>query len=259
MKKTASNGILLAFPIMVSREVLRIKAARKRHTALLPVCLYAFGSCAIRYARARAFLVSDLLASASPTMTCLAASHFSLRPTTEAMYPRWPGVCERWAISTGVSVRLRDLMSQLLLVTRALVKGDFKVAFLLAVLNVANPLLVGGVDGAAVNPDPAVGADPFRAALNIAVSSGDDDFDIAGILAFDAVLGGGVPDLVFAGKLGGGRKPRAGSRPRRRAAPDFGLAKAPSARCRGDARSSPRAVRRRCCWFSASSCGAGRG
>ena len=65
------------------------------------------------------------------------------------------------------------------------------------------PFFVGRFKTAAIDRNPAVFADPLRAALDIAVAAGDDHFDVVGILALDAILARRVPDGVL----------RAGTRP----------------------------------------------
>src|ERR1035441_7119457 len=62
--------------------------------------------------------------------------------------------------------------------------------------DLGKPVGVGGVITAAVHPDPAVGADPFRAAANVGIAAGDDHGDVLGVLQGDTVLGAGVPDGI---------------------------------------------------------------
>ncbi len=56
------------------------------------------------------------------------------------------------------------------------------------------PFFVGGLEGAAVHPDPALGAGPLNAAADIREAAGNRHGDMAGILQLDPVFGGGVPD-----------------------------------------------------------------
>ena len=64
------------------------------------------------------------------------------------------------------------------------------------------PLLVRGFKGfAAIDPDPAVGADPLGAAANVRMSASDDQGDVSWILGRDAVLGAGVPNCIGRRKL----------------------------------------------------------
>ena len=53
----------------------------------------------------------------------------------------------------------------------------------------------GGVVAAAIDMHPAVRADPFRAHLDVFMSTGDGHGDVARVFRFGAVLGGGVPDV----------------------------------------------------------------
>src|SRR5438105_2967735 len=57
----------------------------------------------------------------------------------------------------------------------------------------------------AVHPDPAVFADPLRAAADVGMASRDDEFDVVGIAAFDPILGSAVPYRVLGRELGVGR------------------------------------------------------
>lgn len=57
--------------------------------------------------------------------------------------------------------------------------------------------LLGRLESAAIDPYPAVRADPLCAAANIAVPAGNDHGDIVWILQVGAVFGAGVPDGVL--------------------------------------------------------------
>ena len=76
------------------------------------------------------------------------------------------------------------------------VVGLVELHLVAVVRDFANQSSVGGVIAAAVHPDPAVGADPFRAAANVVIAAGDDHGDVLGVLQLDAIFGAGVPDGV---------------------------------------------------------------
>src|ERR1051326_7786439 len=60
--------------------------------------------------------------------------------------------------------------------------------------NLAEPIHVGSIKATAVDPDPTFSADPFGAAFDIAMSTGDGHGDVIRILAGDPVLAAGIPD-----------------------------------------------------------------
>ena len=79
-----------------------------------------------------------------------------------------------------------------------------QILLLFALLDFLDPVRVGRLELAAVDRDPAVGADPLRAALDIAMASRDDQLDLVGVLAVDAIFRGRVPDRVLRREVGGG-------------------------------------------------------
>src|SRR2546426_12217137 len=69
--------------------------------------------------------------------------------------------------------------------------------------NLLEHFQVRGIEAAAIDPNPAISANPFCAAADIVMSAGDDHRHIVGILAGDAVLGAGVPDGIAWRELAG--------------------------------------------------------
>ena len=81
--------------------------------------------------------------------------------------PRWPGMAEWWAVSTGVIVGWRDLTDSQEVALVIVGDGQLHLAQLFGQVLVVAPILVGGFKSPAVHPYPAIGADPFGAAANI--------------------------------------------------------------------------------------------
>src|SRR4029077_8633035 len=60
---------------------------------------------------------------------------------------------------------------------------------------------IGGLETAAVHPDPAFGANPFGARFDVVVPAGNDHGDVVRVGEFNAVFRAGVPQRVRRGKL----------------------------------------------------------
>ena len=63
------------------------------------------------------------------------------------------------------------------------------------------PLGLGTLKSSTIHPDPAFGADPFGAALDVGMSARDGHRDVVRVFQFNAILRAGVPDRLLVGKV----------------------------------------------------------
>src|SRR5262245_17828941 len=77
----------------------------------------------------------------------------------------------------------------------------FHFAHLVRQIAIVPPFFIGGLESAATDPDPAACADPFCAAANVVMTTGDSHRDIAWVFQLDPVFGAGVPHRILWGEL----------------------------------------------------------
>src|ERR1051326_8982153 len=84
-----------------------------------------------------------------------------------------------------------------------MVAGPIKLNLIHVPWNLPEPIHVRGIVSPTVHPNPAFGADPFCAAANVAIATGDNHRDIIRILATDAIFGTCVPNRIWRRELTG--------------------------------------------------------
>ena len=189
---------------------------------------------------------SIVAAVGSPRISSVSGFQRILRPSVMAITHRCPTLAERCATSAGVIVGRREMTQSMKLpmwlFERYRLISSGPDLFLHQALGLR-------VEAAAIDPHPAVGADPLGAHAVLAFGVLHDQLDAVGIGALDAIPRGGVPDAGLR-EVGVDRIDFDG--PGRVRCP------APTGRCRRDARPSPSVARRRSPSASASSSGCGR-